>query len=548
MITDHLRDLVQTALDRALEGLGDCDVPEVRFERPKRREHGDWSTNVALAVGRGNPRTFAQELLDLLPASDLVAEAEVAGPGFINFRLAPKWLHDVVRRAADPAGRFGRSDLGNGAKVNLEYVSANPTGPINVVSGRHAAYGDAVANLLSATGHEIVREFYVNDTGRQAALFGASVAARYLQALGLEADVPEDGYQGEYLKDLAQDLVAEVGDGYVDAPPEERNPALGRLGLERMLADMQRDLSAFGTKFDVWFRESQLHESGALEWALADLKQLGHTEERDGALWFLASQFGDDKDRVIIRSTGDPTYLASDIPYLINKFERGFERLIYIWGADHHGTVARLIAVAQALGFDRDRVEVRLVQIVTLSSGGTSLKASKRQGILVPLAALVDEVGADAARYMFLTRSIDAPLDFDIELAKEQAPENPVYYVQYAHARISSILQRAKDEDVRWEPRGSDLSRLVHPAEDELMRKLASYEEVIPQAAEARAPQKVTRYIEELASVFSAFYRDCKVVSEDAELTRARLTLCLGTRSVIADGLGLLGVSAPERM
>ena len=548
MITDHLRELTLSALNRAFEGICEPDPPEIKFERPKRREHGDWSTNIAMTIGQGNPRAVADQLVDLMPASDLVAGVEIAGPGFINFRLAPKWLHDVVRRAADPAGNFGRSDTGHGDKVNVEYVSANPTGPINVVSGRHAAYGDAVSNLLRAVGFDVVREFYVNDAGRQVALFGASVGARYLQALGHEAEVPEDGYQGEYLKDIADDLVAERGSEFVDMTSEERSLALGRLSLERMLAEMERDLEAFGTTFDVWFRETELHESGALEWALSDLKQAGYMEERDGALWFLASEFGDDKDRVVIKSSGEPAYLAGDIPYLLNKFERGFKRLIYVWGADHHGTVARLLAVAQALGFERDRVEVRLVQVVTLSSGGASLKASKRQGVLVPLSDLVSEVGPDAARYMFLTRSIDAPLDFDIELAKEQAPENPVYYVQYAHARISSILRRAQEEGVRWDVRGASLSRLEHPAEDELMRKLASYEDVIPQAAETRAPQKVTRYVEELASVFSSFYRDCKVVSEDTELTRARLALCLATRSVIADGLGILGVNAPEKM
>ncbi|MDQ4142495.1 MAG: arginine--tRNA ligase [Actinomycetota bacterium] len=548
MITDHLQDLVRSALERAFDGLADSAAPEIRFERPKRREHGDWSTNVAMSVGKGNPRTLAQELVDLMPASDLVAGIEVAGPGFINFRLAPKWLHDVVRRAADPTGRFGRSDHGRGEKVNVEYVSANPTGPINVVSGRHAAFGDAVSGLLGAAGYEVVREFYVNDTGRQAGLFGRSVAARYMQALGHEAELPPDGYAGEYLVDLARDLVREHGNTYADSSEEERSLALGRTALDRMVIEMERDLRSFGTEFDVWFRESQLHESGALEWALSDLKQLGYIEERDGAVWFLASQFGDDKDRVVIRSSGEPTYLGADIAYLINKFERGFEHLIYVWGADHHGTVTRLLAVAQSLGFEKGRVEVLLVQIVTLSSGGTSLKASKRQGILVPLRDLVDEVGADAARYMFLTRSIDAPLDFDIDLAKEQAPENPVYYVQYAHARISSIIRRAEEEGVRWDARSADLARLEHPSEDELMRKLASYEEIVPQAAETRAPQKMTRYVEELASVFSAFYRDCKVVTDDVELTRARLALCLATRSVIADGLGLLGVSAPDRM
>jgi arginyl-tRNA synthetase len=548
VITDHLTEIVRSALERA-SNEGGVTVPEtIRFERPKRKEHGDWSTNVALDAGKGNPRDVAQKLIDFMPASDLVANVEVAGPGFINFQLAPKWLHDVVRRAGKPGTGFGRTDVGGQEKVNVEFVSANPTGPVNVVSGRHAAYGDAISSLLQATGHEVTREFYVNDTGRQAALFGQSVAARYLQALGQETAVPEEGYQGEYVKDLARELVDEHGDRFASLEDEERDAALGKLALDRMLTEMKASLESFGTRFDVWFRESQLHESGALEWAISDLKQLGYIEERDGALWFLAANLGDDKDRVVIRSSGEPTYLAADIAYLLNKFERGFKHLIYVWGADHHGTVARLLAVAHALKFEKDRVEVRLVQMVTLSSGGASLKASKRQGILVPLTELISEVGVDAARYMFLTRSIDAPLDFDIALAKEQAPENPVYYVQYAHARISSILRVASDQGIAADVEAADLTLLVHPGEDDLMRKLASYEEIVPEAARARAPQKLTRYIEELAAVFSSFYRDCKVVSDDVGLTQARLALCVATRAVIADGLALLGVSAPEKM
>ena len=549
MITDHLSDLVRSALARAFEGVPDAGAQvEIRFERPKRREHGDWSTNVALTAAKKNPRALAETIIEVMPASDFVAGTEVAGPGFINFHLAPKWLYDVVRRAADPVAGFGRSEEGTGDKVNVEYVSANPTGPVNVVSGRHAAYGDAVANLLAATGHEVVREFYINDTGRQAALFGASLQARYMQVLGHEAAIPEDGYHGAYLEDLARSIVSDLGEEFASLDEDERSVALGKIGLAQMIEEMKSDLSSFGTEFGVWFAESQLHESGALEWVISDLKQLGYIDEREGALWFLSSEFGDDKDRVVVRSSGESTYLAADIAYLINKFERGFKHLIYVWGADHHGTVARLLAVAQALGFEADRVEVRLVQVVTLSSGGTSLKASKRQGVLVPLRELVDEVGPDAARYMFLTRSIDAPLDFDIALAKERAPENPVFYVQYAHARICSILRLAEEQGIRFDPRRAGLEVLQHPSEDELMRKLASYEEMIPQAARTRAPQKVTRFVEELASVFSAFYRDCKVVSDDAGLTEARLSLCAATRAVIADALGLMGVSAPERM
>ncbi|HYN37455.1 MAG TPA: arginine--tRNA ligase [Actinomycetota bacterium] len=548
MIADHLAELVRTALARANEGRTPAEEPEIRFERPKRREHGDWSTNVAMVAGEGNPRELAQRLVDLMPESRFVERVELAGPGFINFYLSSAWLHNVIVRAADPESGFGRTDEGKGMRVNVEYVSANPTGPINVVSGRHAAFGDSISNLLKATGYDVTREFYVNDVGRQTRLFGASIAAHYLTLQGKETPVPEDGYHGDYVEDIAKAIIAEHGDKFVNVSEEERETALARLGLELMLKNMRSTLESFGTRFDVWFRESQLHESGAVEWAISDLKQRGYIEERDGALWFLSSKFGDDKDRVIIRSNGEPTYLAADTAYLLNKFERGFKHLTYVWGADHHGTVLRLGGVAQAMGFDSDQVEVLLVQIVTLKSGGETLKASKRKGVLVPLADLLEEVGVDAVRYMFLTRSIDAPLEFDIELAKEQAPENPVYYVQYAHARISSILRKAADEGVEVDVNDAQLGRLEHQSENALMRKLASYEEVIPQAAGARTPQKLTRYVEELASDFSSFYRDCKVITDDGELTRARLALCVATRSVVADGLNLLGVGAPERM
>ncbi|HVL64454.1 MAG TPA: arginine--tRNA ligase [Actinomycetota bacterium] len=552
-ITDHLASLVTDALESmrrdgttAFESL-----PAVQLERPKRREHGDWSTNVALSIaGKGHsPRDFANELVDHLPASDMVAGVDVAGPGFINFRLAPAWLHDVVRRAADPSSGFGRSDAGAGRVVNVEFVSANPTGPINVVSGRHAAYGDAVASLLEATGHRVGREYYVNDAGRQMTLFTRSVEARYLQHFGLEAEIPEEGYRGEYVRDLAVEIAAEVGDRLTGVEGGERVAALRDLALARMMDQMRGTLDRFGTRFDTWFSERSLHDSGAVEEALQRLGASGLVEEREGAVWFRSSEFGDDKDRVLVRSDGEPTYLAADAAYMRDKFGRGFDHLVYVLGMDHHGTIARMHALADALGFGRARVEIRLVQLVTLQRGGETVKASKRAGQVVPLDELVEEVGKDAARYIFLMRSLDAPLEFDIELAKEQAPENPVYYVQYAHARICSILRRAGEQGVDIPDVGDvSLDALVHPSEDALMRKLASYEEVLPEAAAMRAPHRIARYVEELAATFSAFYRDCRVVGEDEGVTAGRLALCIATRAVVADGLGLLGVSAPERM
>ena len=551
MITEDLAVLVREALEQArADGAIDIErLPEPTFERPKRREHGDWSSNVALVAGKsgGGPRSIAQAIVDRLSASPLIESVEIAGPGFLNFKLSPQWLADVVRRAADPEGRFGMKPPDSGVRMNVEYVSANPTGPVNVVSGRHAAMGDAISNLLEAAGHDVSREFYINDAGRQVELFAESLSVRYLQQLGRHANLPEDAYHGDYLIELARDIVSEVGEKYIDVSPEERREAMRELGLERMVTEMRASLERFGTSFDVWFSEHSLHTSGEIDAVIDRLRRDGWMFARDAALWFQSSRLGDDKDRVVVRANGDTTYLASDLAYLIDKFSRGFDHLIYLWGADHHGSIARLKAGARALGFDEGTVEIAIVQIVTLLRGGETVKASKRAGILVPLDELVNEVGIDAARYTFLSRSMESPLDFDIELAKEQAPENPVYYVQYAHARICSILRRAEERGARA---GFDavLESLTHPSEDELMRKLAAYEEVVPEAAALRAPQRIARYIEELAAVFTAFYRDCRVVSDDAELTQGRLALCLATKGVIASGLGLLGVTAPESM
>jgi arginyl-tRNA synthetase len=542
LITDQLTELVDEALEAAVRDGVMTDSPnEIAFERPRRREHGDWATNVALhSATRGNPRSLAEAIVERLPKSDLVDRVDVAGPGFLNFHLSHHWLQEVVRRAADETSDFGRSAAESDRPMNVEYVSANPTGPLNVVSGRHAAVGDAIANLLEAAGHGVVREYYINDSGRQVRLFVESVAARYLQQLGVDAALPEDGYKGDYVTGLAQNLVEKVGDGYRDATPQMIADELFDVVMTGMVDQIRASLERFGTSFDVWFSERSLRE-GRVDEAIEQLRAKGVTEERDGALWLLSSRYGDDKDRVLVRSNGEPTYTASDAAYLMNKFERGFDKLIYLWGADHHGTVARLLAIGQALGYQRAAIEVLLMQIVTVSG----VKGSKRAGVYVSLDELIDEVGKDAARYTFLTRSIDVPLDFDLELAKEQAPENPVYYVQYAHARICSILRKAAGDEARP---GDSLDLLRHPSEDALMRKLAAFEELVPEAAAARAPQRVTRYVEELAADFSAFYRDCRVVSADVDVTGARLTLCLAAKRVLADALGLLGVGAPESM
>jgi arginyl-tRNA synthetase len=550
MVTDRLAELVRTALQETdSRGVAQNKDIEPEFERPRRREHGDWSTNVALvaAAPGTNPRTIAQTLVEHLPASPLIDKVEVAGPGFLNFYLSAEWLHDVVRRAANAESGFGTSGEGAGVSVNVEFVSANPTGPLSVVSGRHAAVGDAVANLLQATGHRVTREFYMNDAGAQAMKFAQSIAVRYLQHFGRDAEIPEGGYQGDYVADIARELADQQGDALLSTSDDERIQAARDFGLERMMAAIKESLQRFRTTFDVWTSEQALYARGVQQ-GIEELVRLGVTEERDGAVWFQSSHFGDDKDRVLVRSDGRPTYLASDVAYMRDKIARGFDRLIYLLGPDHHGTISRLLALADALGFRKDRVEIRIAQVVSLSRGGDKVKASKRAGVLVPLDELVDDVGVDAARYTFLTRSMDAPLDFDIDLVKEEAPENPVFYVQYAHARICSILRRAEEEGVLPDIVNAPLELLVHASEHELMRKLASYEETVPEAARLRAPQRIARYVEELAATFTTFYRDCKVVTDDPDLTQARLALCVATARVLATGLSLLGVSAPARM
>lgn len=543
-----MRVAIETA--RRDEAVSEGTDPTVEFERPRRREHGDLATNVALrlAADQGKARDIAEALRMRLPESELVSAVDVAGPGFLNFHLSARWLHDVVRLAADETSSFGRSSLGDGEAFNVEYVSANPTGPVSIVSGRHAAIGDALANLLEATGRHVTREFYANDAGRQMQLFARSLEARYREQLGHQVDFPADGYRGEYLRELARELVAVFGDSLAGLSQEERTRRFRALGLERMLAQIKASLERFGTYFDVWSSEERLRAE-AWPAVLQTLRKKGLLEEREGATWFRSSLFGDDKDRVIIRSNGEPTYLASDITYMADKFGRGFDRLIYLLGADHHGTVQRMLGGAEALGYKRSQVELPLVQTVTIAKEGRAIKGSKRAGVIELLDDLVDEVGADAVRYTFLTRSNDAPLEFDLDLVRKQAPENPVYYVQYAHARICSIfLSAAESGHGIDEPALVELGRLDTDGDDALMRKLATYEEVVYRAAETRGPQRITRYVEELASTFSAFYRDCRVLSDDHELTKARLLLCAATRRVIADSLGLLGVGAPERM
>ena len=529
------------------------DDVEIELQRPRLKEHGDWSANVALALGPRvgrPPREVAEAIVANLPADPRVATVEVAGPGFINVRLSQDSFHQVLRDVIAAGEAYGRVAAEAGERIQVEFVSANPTGPLHVGHGRWAAVGDALASVLGAAGNVVEREFYINDHGNQMDLFARSIAARYLARFGREAEVPEGGYHGAYVDELAEQIAEEHGDRWLGAPEEELVAFFREEGERRMLARQRDVLARFGVEFDVWFSERTLHESGAVDEAIAALREAGYVYEQDGAVWLRTTALGDDKDRVLLRATGEPTYLAPDAAYIRDKFGRGFDRLVYLWGADHHGYIGRLRAVTRALGFDPDRVEFEIGQFVNLFRGEEPVRMSKRTGDLVTFDELLDEVGADAARYLFLRQPVDTPIDFDIEVATRQTMDNPVYYVQYAHARIASLLRMADERGVGRGAFGdADLSLLDHPSELDLLRTLSEYPEVLRLAAHHRAPHRVARYAEEkLAVAFHRFYTDCPVLVAEPPLARARLWLAEGTRAVVANALALLGVSAPEAM
>jgi arginyl-tRNA synthetase len=533
-----IRDDLAEAVRSALVALGVEPLPEqVAMERPANREHGDWSSNVALAsakkAGR-NPRELASQLVGHLSA-DLpphVTAVEIAGPGFVNFRLAPTWLHDVLAEVVEQGeAGYAAPDVGQGKTVNVEFVSANPTGPVHAGHARGAAHGDSLARLLERTGHRVTREFYINDRGVQMQLFGASLAAR---KAGEEP--PEGGYQGEYVTAWA----AEMPDGV--------DPVAW--GEDRALADQREVLAAFGVEFDVWYRELSLLDDGLIEAALGDLRERGVVYEADGATWLRSTDFGDDKDRVLVKSDGELTYLMPDIAYHRDKFSRA-EQLINIWGADHHGYVARMKAAMQALGHDPDELDVEIVQLVDLLKDGEPVKISKRAGNLIELRDVIEEVGADAARLTYLLQSIDSRQTVDLAVVASQGMENPVFYVQMAHARIHGIARRVAEAGITRAPLADvDLSLLVHEREVEVLRALSDLPDVVAIAARDRAPHKVTTWVRELAGAFHGFYHDCYVIGEGVspELTQARLWLVESARVGLAIGLDLLGVSAPESL
>ncbi|MEI8411781.1 MULTISPECIES: arginine--tRNA ligase [unclassified Kribbella] len=521
---------------------------ELKVERPKNPEHGDYATNVAMQLGKRaglNPRQFAELLAAKLTDDAAITAVEIAGPGFINIRVAADAQGKVAQAIVDAGPRYGHTDTLQGQAVNLEFISANPTGPLHLGHTRWAAVGDALARVLAAAGAVVTREFYINDRGAQMDKFGAS-----LQAAAHGQPIPEDGYHGEYIVDLAKQIVAEVP-GITDLPEAEQVIAFREAGYERQLKEQQSQLEHFRTSFDVWFSERSLHEQDGVGHAIEKLREQGHLYDADDALWMRTTDFTDDKDRVLIRTNGEPTYFASDAAYYVNKRERGFEVCIYMLGADHHGYVNRLKAIAACAGDDPEHnIEILIGQLVKILKGGEEMRLSKRAGTIVTLAELVEEGGVDPLRYTLCRYPVDSPLTLDIEEMTRQVSENPVYYVQYAHARLASILRNADELGIKLDE--FDPGLLSHEREGDLLRALAEFPRVVATAAELREPHRIARYLEDTASAFHKFYDSCRVLprgDEEVEpVHKARLTLVGATRTVLANGLDLLGVSAPERM
>ena len=582
----HIRSLLEHAL-AALRDDGELAIdplPQIPVERSRRDGHGDFASPVALAlarIARRKPREIAERIAARLPASDSIASVDIAGPGFINFTVATEAYAAVVRRILVSGPRSTGAALGGGRRIQVEFVSANPTGPLHVGHGRGAAYGATLANILEAAGFDVEREYYVNDAGRQMHILALSVWLRYLERLGTAVSFPSNGYRGEYIHDIAASLEHDVGgDLAVDAaalmdgvPPDEpaggdkethvdalvarARSLLGPQRYERVFAlardmgvdDIRADLEEFGVVYDKWFSERSLVDAGDVQTVVNRLRERGHVYERDGALWFRSTEFGDEKDRVVVRENGESTYFASDIAYAANKFDRGFERAIYVWGADHHGYIARVKAAVEALGYDPTSVEILIVQFANLYRGGERVQMSTRSGEFVTLRELRDEVGADAARFFYVMRRCEQHLDFDLELARSRSNDNPVYYVQYAHARIASVLRQCAERDM--DPGVGPEAALDTLVEDEplaLMRELAKYSEVLASSAQALEPHQLATYLREVATQLHGFYNAHTFLVDDDAVRGARLSLAVATRLVLADGLALLGVSAPDSM
>ena len=552
---EQVAQLVRAALEEA-QRRGDLpavDVDDLAIERPQKAEHGDFASSLPLKLARSaraSPMSIAEKLASGVATGGLLEKVWAQPPGFINFSIEPAWLASWVDEILQAGSSFGDASVGAGRRVQVEFVSVNPTGPLHVGHARGAVIGSALANVLEAAGFEVQREYYVNDAGTQMDLFYESAYARYLQAHGRDAEVPENGYQGDYMVDLAAEVKQAEGDRFLDLPEADAVAAIGEIALGKMLDSIRDDLELLNIRMDVWFRERSLFDDGQYETAMGKLEAAGHLLERDGATWFASAALGEDKDNVVVRSTGAHTYFASDIAYHYNKFaERGFDRVIDVWGADHQGHVPRMKAVISALGIPSERLTLIITQLVTFKGENEVVRFSKRTGDLVTLRELVDEVGVDACRYFFLSRSPESQMEFDMELAKAESSENPVYYVQYAHARICSILELARERKIDFGQ--GDTSLLTDEAELALIRKMLLLPELIENIADSLEPHHLPHYAVEVATAFHWFYQQCRVVSsipEDLPITMARLKLSGAARIVLGRCLNLMLMSAPEQM
>ena len=552
MIRQRLVKILAQAASKAQEAgkLPSVALPEITIEHPQNPEYGDYASSLAMKLARAtgvNPLSIAKEIAGFATLTPEIDKITVAPPGFINFTLKSDWLTrqvDLVLKAGDA---YGNIDLGRGSRVQLEFVSVNPTGPLHVGHGRGAILGSTLANVLTAAGYKVEKEYYINDAGSQVDAFYRSLYARYQQCLGVDAEMPSNGYFGSYMVDLAKEIVAEEGDKFLSLPEKEAISQLGQIGLVKIIEQIKGDLERLGVSFDVWFSEKSLYDSGQYQRVMSLLREGGYISEKEGATWFVSTALGEDKDNVVVRSDGSPTYFASDIAYHYNKFlERKFATVINIWGADHQGHISRMKAVVAAMGIAPERLKVIISQMVTLSRGGELVKVSKRSGDIITLREVVDEVGVDACRFFFASRTADSQMDFDLELAKKQSADNPVYYVQYAHARIASILRLAEEKGIGYGD--GDVSRLTTEPELALIRKMLLLPEMVEVVAQTLESHHLAYYATDLATVFHSFYKQCRVVSEDEALTKARLKLVAAAKIVLARTLNLMGMTAPDRM
>lgn len=550
-----LADTILFAARKAFEKgkLASEEFPAVEIGEPKTAMHGDFSTNFALvmaSVQKMPPRKIAEIITgEIEDQAGLIEKTEIAGPGFMNFFVKQNSWHPVLKQIYEDDERFGFCDIGKGKKIQVEFVSANPTGPLHVGHGRGAAVGDSVANILSFCGYDVQREYYINDSGRQISTLGLSVYLRCLELFGEKVEFPGDCYQGDYIRDIALKIKDDRGGSILDEQKEKAVMFCARVAAAEILAGIKDDLELFGVKFDNWYSEQSLFDSGKVDSVIKDFKNRHIIYEKDGAHWFRTSEYGDEKDRVVIRNNGLTTYFASDIAYHVDKFGRGFERVIDVWGADHHGYIPRLFASIEAFGRRKDQFHVILIQLVNLLRGGEPVAMSTRSGEFVTLKDVINEVGTDAARFIFLTRHYESHLDFDLELAKKKSNDNPVFYVQYVHARISSIIRKGEEQgikDIEWED--THIAVLKEAEEIQILKTLSAYPEAVRSAAELLEPHRITYYLMNLAAAFHSYYNKHRVLSDDPGITEGRLCLVFGIKKVIRNGLKLLGVSAPEKM